>query len=151
MKIITGAFVILILLINSCTTKDNLCEAVSCETPSAYLRIQYIDKETNKDLLFSEHAPFQTTDLRINSSSYGGSLPFKIDSIDRDHQYISIISQGNETFTLKLGNKDPDIISIQSKLIKSDCCGSLEITKLTLNQNEFCKSCSPLQTIVIKK
>lgn len=151
MKIKTIAFSILILFISNCTTKDNLCEAVLCDAPSAYLRIRYIDGDTNRDLLFSENPAYQLSDLKIRSSTYGGTLPFKIDSSEKDHRYISILSQGNETITLKLGNRNADEISIESQVVKQDCCGSLEITRLMLNQDVVCRNCVPLQTIVIKK
>lgn len=130
--------------------KEDLCEVAECDTPSAYLKIRYVDAETNSDLLFSDNALYKVSDIKIKSS-LTGTLPFKVDSTDKNILYLGVVSQGNEVITLKLGDKAEDKIAIDSRVVKKDCCGSLLITRLTVNNKVICSGCEPYQVITIKK
>lgn len=143
-------FLVLMSLIGSCTVKENLCEAVSCAAPTAYLKLKFISTANSSDL-FSDSSVYSLNDLKIFSTETG-NVPFKVDSTSTDHiKYISIFSNGNETITVKLGSGKPDIIKIESRIIKKDCCANLEITQLLLNDDVICKNCDGYETLVIKK
>ncbi|EOR92707.1 hypothetical protein ADIARSV_4219 [Arcticibacter svalbardensis MN12-7] len=133
-----------------CTVEDNLCEAAKCEAPVATLKIKLVDKLTNKNLL-DKGADFKLTDLSITSTAYHSNLVIKIDSTELNSNYISILSSGNEALSLKFKNYPEDVISINSRIVKSGCCSIMEIQSLTLNESEICSRCASVQIIEIRK
>lgn len=139
-----------ILITGGCTVDDNLCEAVSCDAPVATLRVKLVEKSTNRNLL-DEGTSFKLSDLKITSTAYNATLSIKVDSTELNNKYISLLSSGNETFSLQYKNYPPDVIEIRSRLVKSGCCGILEIQDLTLNGTEVCTKCTSVQVIEIKK
>ena len=149
-RLLLNIFFIHFLFLGGCTVEDNLCEVAKCEAPVATLKVKLIDRLTKKNLL-ERGADFKLTDLSISSTAYHSNLVIKIDSTELNNNYISIVSSGNETLSLKFRNYPEDIITISSRLIKSGCCSIMEIQTLTLNESEICSKCASVQSIEIRK
>ncbi|WP_139125773.1 hypothetical protein [Arcticibacter eurypsychrophilus] len=149
-KLLLHIFFIHFLILGGCTVEDNLCEVARCEAPVATLKIKLVDRLTNKNLL-DKGADFKLTNLSITSTAYHSDMVIKIDSTELNNNYISILSSGNEALSLKFKNYPEDVITINSRLIKSGCCSIMEIQTLTLNETEICSKCASVQIIEIRK
>lgn len=134
----------------SCSTEETLCEAALCAAPVATLKIKLIDKNTSKNLL-DKQSTFKLSDLSISSSAYNTALALKIDSTELNNKYVTVLSSGNETFTLKYKDYPSDRIDIRSRLVKSGCCNILNVQSITVNDKPACEKCSGVEVIEIRK
>ncbi|PRY53550.1 hypothetical protein B0I27_10315 [Arcticibacter pallidicorallinus] len=143
-------FLILGLALSGCRIDDTLCEAADCIAPVVTLKIKLVDKVSNVNLL-SRNSSFKLSDLTITSTAYSSNLALKIDSTELNNRYVTILSSGTETFTVKYKDSAPDQIDIRSKLVKSGCCKILNVQSITLNGNPVCPKCSGVEVIEIRK
>lgn len=122
-----------------------------CDFVERSIRIQYVDKSTNKPL-FGQGAAYTISDLkatRTNITNYDPQI-----TIDPKDPTIVILTplMGNEVLTL--GNLPADKITMETRASKSkECCAPLEIVSLKVNDVTVCKPCGDLNgtVAVIKK
>jgi len=72
-------------------------------------------------------------------------------STELNNRYVTILSSGTETFTLKYKNYPSDEIDIRSRLVESGCCKILEVQSVTLNNKSVCAKCTGVEVIEILK
>jgi len=142
-----------LIILTSCDITDSGpdCSAVMCDFVVRSVRIQYVDKTTNKPL-FGQGSGYTISDLkasRANITNYNPEV-----SIDPKDPTIVILKplMGNEALTL--GNLAADKITMETRASKSkECCAPLEIVSLKVNDEVVCKPCGDLNgtVVVIKK
>lgn len=137
-------------VLSGCRTDDTLCEAADCIAPVVTLKIKFVDKVSNTNLL-NRDTPFKLADLTITSTAYSTNLALKIDSTELNNRYVTILSSGTETFTLKYKDYAPDQIDVRSRLVKSGCCKILDVQSITLNGSSACPKCTGVEVIEIRK
>ena len=138
------------IILSGCRTDETLCEAADCIAPVVTLKIKLLDKANNKNLL-NNNTSFSLSDLNITSTAYTTSIALKIDSTELNNRYVTILSSGTETFTLKYKNYPSDEIDIRSRLAESGCCKILEVQSVTLNNKSVCAKCTGVEVIEILK
>lgn len=143
-------FLVLGLVLSACRTDETLCEAADCIAPVVTLKIKLVDKVSNVNLL-NRNTSFKLEDLNITSTAYNTNIALKIDSTELNNRYVTILSSGKETFTLKYKNYPSDEIDIRSRLVKSGCCKILDVQTITLNNNSVCGKCTGVEVIEIRK
>lgn len=143
-------FLMLGLILSACRTDETLCEAADCIAPVVTLKIKLLDKASDVNLL-DRNTSFKLQDLNITSTAYSTNIALKIDSTELNNRYVTILSSGNETFSLKYKNYPSDKIDIRSRLVKSGCCKILEVQSITLNGISVCAKCTGVEVIEIRK
>jgi len=138
------------LMMLGCTTEETLCEASLCAAPVATLKIKLVDKTTNRNLL-NKQSTFKLSDLTISSTSYSTALALKIDSTELNNKYVTVLSSGNETFTLNFKDYPTDKIEIRSRLVKSGCCKILDVQSIAVNGKPVCEKCRGVEIIELIK
>lgn len=137
-------------ILSGCRTDETLCEAADCIAPVVTLKIKLVDKVNNLNLL-NKNTSFKLTDLNISSTAYNTNIALKIDSTELNNRYVTILSSGTETFTLKYKNYSSDKIDIRSRLVESGCCKILEVESIALNDKPVCAKCTGVEVIEIRK
>lgn len=138
------------LILSGCRTDETLCEAADCIAPVVTLKIKLLDKVSNRNLL-NNNTSFKLSDLNIISNAYTTNIALKIDSTELNNRYITILSSGTETFTLKYKNYPTDKIEIRSGLVEGGCCKILDVQSITLNNKSICAKCTGVEVIEILK
>ncbi|WP_304066477.1 hypothetical protein [Pedobacter glucosidilyticus] len=117
----------------SCNTQDDgkICPAVLCAAPAQNLRLKITDRGLNS-LIFNSSKQ-QQADLSIYSFRLKENISFKIDSTVSTTRYISFQTAISDEFIIKVGTVLSDTLKVETKFIDQDCCGTLQITKLSFN------------------
>ena len=130
----------------------NICPqaALSCITPMQFFKLKFVDK-SNLDLIFGSNAKYNYNDVVIYSIRHNKNLNFTIDSTDRTNKYILFSTPGTDEFSIRLPNLNKDTLMVETAFVNSGCCGSLNITKLTLNKTSLSFSNTNPTIILLKK
>lgn len=151
-------FVSLLIFLSGCKVASdnsaNICPqaALLCTTPTQFFKLRFVDKSNvNLDLIFGSYAKFSLVDLVIHSERHNKNLNFTIDSTDRMNKYILFSTPGTDEFSIRLPNLSKDTLMAETAFVNSGCCGSLIITKLTLNKNVLSFSNTSPTVILLKK
>lgn len=117
----------------SCNNQDNdkICPAVLCAPPAQNLRLKITDKSLS-NLIFNNSRQ-QQADLSIYSFRLKENISFKVDSTVSTTRYISFKTAISDEFIIKVGTVLSDTLKVETKFIDKDCCGTLQITKLSFN------------------
>ncbi|MBU0695821.1 MAG: hypothetical protein KKE39_04770 [Bacteroidetes bacterium] len=148
---------ILIFLLGCKVASDNsanICPqaALSCITPVQFFKLKFVDKSnSNLDLIFGRNAKYNYNDVVIYSIRHNKNLNFTIDSTDRTNKYILFSTPGTDEFSIRLPNLNKDTLMAETAFVNSGCCGSLNITKLTLNKSALPFSNTNPTIILLKK
>ncbi len=132
----------------------NICPqaALSCTTPMQFFKLKFVDKnDLNLDLIFGSNAKYNSNDVVIYSIRLNKNLNFTIDSTDRTNKYILFSTPGTDEFSIRLSNLNKDTLMAETTFVNSGCCGSLNITKLTLNKSSQPFSNANPTIILLKK
>jgi hypothetical protein len=132
----------------------NICPqaAISCSTPMQFFKLRFVDKSNvNLDLIFGSYPKFSLNDVVIHSERHNKNLSFTIDSADRMNKYIVFSTPGTDEFSIGLPNLSKDTLMAETAFVNSGCCGSLNITKLTLNKYALSFSNTNPTIILLKK
>ncbi|MBC7654593.1 MAG: hypothetical protein H7098_09000 [Oligoflexus sp.] len=106
------------------------------------LRIKFESKQTGLDLLFSSNSKYSTRDVKIYSTRLKENIEFKIDSTNLKNKLITFNIASSDEINISLGTLKADVLKIETKFTKTDCCGTLEISNLAINNftNSFTNS-----------
>lgn len=146
------------IVLDSCQTdtksKTSICPSyavASCAIPQQSFRIKFIDGVHLTDLLFGANAKYQLQDLKIHSTRYAKDISFNVDSSDKTQKYIIFSTNGTDQFTIKLADRPKDNLLVETKYNDEACCGQLNITQLTLNNEKIAFTNNSPTIIVLKK
>ncbi|OAQ40497.1 hypothetical protein A5893_05995 [Pedobacter psychrophilus] len=125
------SFFLIGFIIFSCGCKQeeklNNCANVKCESPSIILRLRFEDSRTGNDLLFGLNKKYGLNDISIYSSRLKKEVEFKIDGSNVKNSSILFVSNSSDEFTISLAKIKVDVLKVETKYTKSDCCGTLEL------------------------
>jgi hypothetical protein len=110
---------------------DKICPAVLCAPPTQNLRLKITDKSLS-NLIFNTNR-LQRTDLSIYSFRLKENISFNVDSTISTTRYISFKTSISDEFIIKVGTVLSDTLKVETKFLDEDCCGTLQITKLSFN------------------
>lgn len=110
---------------------DKICPAVLCAPPTQNLRLKITDKSLS-NLIFNTNR-LQRTDLSIYSFRLKENISFNVDSTVSTTRYISFKTSISDEFIIKVGTVLSDTLKVETKFLDEDCCGTLQITKLSFN------------------
>jgi len=123
---------------------SNLCN-MDCTSASETLKLNIIEEGSNTSLV-SQKNQNAGLDLKLHSLRLNKDLPY---SIEKSTNYISFQIIGSDEIQIWLNGNLEDTIKVETKYIQGDCCGSLEIVKLSVNDALISKPAG--YVIVIKK
>ncbi|ADY53048.1 hypothetical protein Pedsa_2503 [Pseudopedobacter saltans DSM 12145] len=134
-------------LFNSCKEKDNnaIC-LTECGSVSQTLRLSIVEEEGNSSYLISQSKQKGDIQLQLYSLRLKKEIPY---TIEKGTNYISFQIIGSDEIEVRLNGNLEDTIKIETRYIKDDCCGGLEIVKLSVNNSFINKPENSI--IVIKK
>ncbi len=136
----------------SCKQEEKLnnCANVNCVPPSILLRLKFEDNKTGNDLLFGLNKKYVLNDVTIYSSRLKKDLEFKVDSSDSRSNSIIFISNSSDEFAISLAGKKVDVLKVETKFLKEDCCGTLQLSSLVSNNFNSSLANANQNLIVIK-
>ena len=118
--------------------KLNNCVTVNCRPPFIELRLKFVDKQNLNDLLFGLNKRYTIKDVSIYSARLKKELNFKVDSVDVKNISIVFLSNSSDEFTISFAKKNADVLKVETKYTKDDCCGTLQLSSLVSNNlNSF--------------
>lgn len=132
MKIIYPLFILSIFMM-SCNNQENdkICPTALCAPPTQNLRLKITDKGLS-NLIFNT-GRLQQADLSIYSFRLKENISFNVDSTISTTRYISFKTSISDEFIIKVGTVLSDTLKVETKFLDQDCCGTLQITKLSFN------------------
>ncbi len=123
---------------------NNICD-MDCTNVSETLKLNIVEDESNTSLI-SQKDQNAGLELKLHSLRLNKDLPY---SIEKSTNYISFQIIGSDEIQIWLNGNLEDTIKVETKYIQGDCCGSLEIVKLSVNDALISKPTG--YVIVIKK
>lgn len=152
-------FYLLIILIGLSCGKTKLsqveqvpdCSLVLCVAQNLVLKVKFIDKVTQGNLVSGADALYTINDIKITSTQESNYEPIvRIDSADNQVIVIEYLRAGD---FIKLGELPGDKLVINYGPRGKECCAKSVITSLSINNQRICGPCTDLekQVIEIKK
>jgi hypothetical protein len=145
LKFILIGFVLISL---GCVQKDSLtfCPAVICETEFKQIKLEIVS-QSGQNLIAS--APNVILNQVI---VYSNRLKRNLEiDVDTSKRFIVFYTYGSDEFIITYKSTTPDNLKVETKFNPEDCCGVLDITKLTLNNNSINFNNAGPTTIILKK
>jgi hypothetical protein len=142
----------ILIFCNSCKQdqKLNNCANVKCASPFIELKLKFIDKQTENDLLFGLNKKYKLNDVNIYSSRLKKDIDFKVDSTDLKSSSIVFNSNSSDEFTVSIAKIKADVLKVETKYTKTDCCGTLELAGFTSNYSNSAFAFNNSNIIIIK-
>lgn len=127
--------------------KDNKICLEECNNASKTLKLNIVEEESNLSFLASNQKNQENAlPLKIYSKRLKKELPY---SIEKGTNYIVFDIIGSDEIEVWISNKLEDTIKLETKYIKDECCGILDIVRLHVNDAYIANPDGYL--IVIKK
>ncbi|MBK0382733.1 hypothetical protein I5M32_07155 [Pedobacter sp. SD-b] len=146
-------FCISLVLASACKQSEKLnnCANVRCATPLIDLRLKFEDKQTGTDLLFGSNSKYRLKDIEIYSTRLKKDIDFKVDSSGIKQTSIALSITASDELNISLGKLKTAVLKLETKFTKTDCCGTLELTGLEVNNsvNSFTNNGPTLITLKI--
>ncbi|MFD2099635.1 hypothetical protein [Flagellimonas iocasae] len=151
----TLLYLFLLCCIISCDSKKEIdCSAVLCDVANNSVYIQFIDSETDENLLDNETILEETIDVKDMGNT---EVPF-ITADHPDYGKILLFSlsptpYGNKSFTITFEGGSPFTISFATSYIEGGCCGpftaidDIEISTYTHEYSE--RGYLPLEVTIL--
>ena len=147
-----GLLLLLTLIGLSCHNDSKECR-IPCPLAAIrmVMKVRIVDKTTGADLLLTPNSPYKPSDLTVSSSLNGPGYRFIVDTADTNNLFILLDDYASQTYNLQLANLSVDQIKIVTGPSSQQCCATLQIKSIMLNDSQVCAPCSPQQEVVIKK
>ena len=138
----------LALISGGCIQQESLvCPAVVCLTEFKQIKLEFIDQ--NGFNLIGAKSSFNTVN---NIQIYSNRLKKNIETeIDQNLNQVNFNTFGSDEFSITYNGLKPDILKVETKYNPDDCCGVLDITKLTLNNSSITFNNNSPTIITLKK
>jgi hypothetical protein len=137
------------MLINiGCVQQDSLvCPTAVCTTETKQIKIEFVDQNGN-NLIGAKSSFNYTNDVQIYSNRFKKNIVIEI---DKNLSLINFYAHGSDEFSITYNGLKSDILKVETKYNPDDCCGVLDITKLTLNNNSIAFNNAGPTIIILKK
>jgi hypothetical protein len=138
----------LVIFCAGCVQKDSLqvCPAVVCATDYKQIELEFLDQTGFN--LFVGKTSLSALDIKV----YSNRLKKYVETeVDNSGKFIMFSTYGSDDFDISYNNLKPDILKLETKFNPDDCCGVLDITKLTLNNTILTFNNASPTIITLKK
>ena len=110
--------------------QDNTLCQMDCTSVSETLKLNIVEEQSNTSLIVSKKSQDANLELTLHSLRLNKDLPY---SIEKSTNYISFQIIGSDEVQIWLNGNLEDTIKVETKYVQGECCGSLEIVKLSVN------------------
>ena len=130
--------VFFLLIFAGCTKEDqnNTC-AMECAPAAPTIKLNIVEENSHRSIIIVDKEKKGSIAIRLYSKQrLKKDIPF---TIEERTNYISFDIVGSDEIEVWIDGKLEDTLKVETKYVKTDCCGSLEIVKLSVNNTFISK------------